>query len=205
MAGGVKFFSKFLLLLLLILVLLIGGALWFDYLGLLNVKEAFAPATKLVGLSSPEKLENEDDILLLERERLAKREEALKLNRESLDAGQAELEKMELEVQQKMEMLDEKEKALAEREKSLNERVKQYENKKANLRQSAEYFNGMPPQKAVDRLLEMEDQDIIDILRTSEEMARESGESSVVAYWLSLMPSDRAAQLSRKMLKKPEG
>ncbi len=204
MAGGLKFISRFLMLLLLILVLLIGGALWFDYLGLLNVKEAFAPVAGMVGLSSPEKLENEDDLLLLERERLSKKEEALKLNRESLDHDLAELEKMELEVQQKLEMLEEKEKALAEREKSFNERVKQYENKSANLRQSAEYFNGMPPQKAVDRLLEMEDQDIIDILRTAEQMAQEAGDSSVVSYWLSLMPSDRAAQLSRKMLKKPE-
>jgi len=193
------------MLLLLILILLIGGALWFDYLGLLNVKETFAPATRLVGISSPEKLENEDDLLLLERERLSKREEALKLNREALEANLAELEKMETEVRQKMEMLEEKEKALAEREKSFNERVKQYENKRANLRQSAEYFNGMPPQRAVEMLLEMEDQDIIDILRTAEEMARESGDSSVVSYWLSLMPSERAAQLSRKMLKKPEG
>jgi len=141
---------------------------------------------------------------LLERERLAKKEEALILNRESLDHDLVELEKMEVEVQQKLEMLEEKEKALAEREKSFNERVKQYENKRANLRQSAEYFNGMPPQKAVDRLLEMEDQDIIDILRTTEQMAQEAGENSIVSYWLSLMPSDRAAQLSRKMLKKPE-
>ena len=152
MAGGLRFFSKFLMLLLLILILLIGGALWFDYLGLLNVKETFAPATRLVGISSPEKLENEDDLLLLERERLSKREEALKLNREALEANLAELEKMETEVRQKMEMLEEKEKALAEREKSFNERVKQYENKRANLRQSAEYFNGMPPQRAVEML-----------------------------------------------------
>ena len=205
MAGGLKFISRFLMLLLLILVLLIGGSLWFDYLGLLNVKEAFAPVAGMVGLSAPEKLENEDDLLLLERERLAKKEEALILNRESLDQDLAELEEMEVEVRQKLEMLEEKEKALAEREKSFNERVKQYENKRANLRQSAEYFNGMPPQKAVDRLLEMEDQDIIDILRTTEQMAQEAGENSIVSYWLSLMPSDRAAQLSRKMLKKPEG
>jgi flagellar protein FlbB len=104
-----------------------------------------------------------------------------------------------------LELLEEKEKALAEQEKSFNERLKQYENRRANLRQSAEYFAGMPPQHAVDRLLEMEDQDIIDILRTSERLAQESGEGSLVAYWLSLMPSERAAQLSRKMLKKPEG
>lgn len=205
MAGRVKFIGNFLLLLLLILILLIGGSLWFDYLGLLNVKEFFSPATRLVGISAPEKLESEDDLMLLERERLAKREEALILNQESLASRMEEIEKMEAEVQQKMEMLEEKEKALEEREKSFNERVKQYENKRANLRQSAEYFNGMPPQAAVERLLEMDDQDIIDILRTAEQMAQEAGESSVVAYWLSLMPSDRAAQLSRKMLKKPEG
>ena len=205
MAGSLRFVTQILLLLVLILILLIGGSLWFDYLGLLNVKEILAPATRMVGISSPEKLENEDDILLLERERLSKREESLTLQQEALKTQGEQLEKMEIELAQKLEMLEEKEKALAEQEKSFNERVKQYENKKANLRQSAEYFTGMPPQRAVERLLEMEDQDIIDILRTTEEIAGETGESSVVAFWLSLMPSDRAAQLSRKMLKKPEG
>jgi len=204
-AGGLRFFTQSFLLLILILILLIGGSLWFDYLGLLNVKEILAPASKAVGLSAPDKLENEEDLLLLERERLSKREEALRLQQEALFTKTDDLEKMEVEVQQKLEMLEEKEKALAEQEKSFNERVKQYENKKANLRQSSEYFTGMPPQRAVERLLEMEDQDVIDILRTTEEMALESGESSVVAYWLSLMPSDRAAQISRKMLKTPEG
>jgi len=204
-AEGMKLFSSILMLLLLILVLLVGGLLWFDYLGLMNIKQFFAPATQLVGISAPEKLENDEDELLLERERLLKREEALKLQQEAIDSRSEEIAQMEAEVQQKLEMLEEKEKALAEREKSFNERVKQYENKSANLRQSSEYFTGMPPQKAVDRLLEMDDQDIIDILRMTERIAQETGEGSVVAYWLSLMPSERAAQLSRKMLKKPEG
>lgn len=205
MAGGMKLFSRILMLLLLITVLLVGGLLWFDYLGLMNVKQIFAPASQLVGISAPEKLENDEDALLLERERLLKREEAVKLQQESLESRSGEIAEMEAEVQQKLELLEEKEKALAEQEKSFNERLKQYENRRANLRQSAEYFAGMPPQQAVDRLLEMEDQDIIDILRTSERLAQERGEGSLVAYWLSLMPSDRAAQLSRKMLKKPEG
>ena len=205
MAGGMKLFSRILMLLLLITVLLVGGLLWFDYLGLMNVKQMFAPATQLVGISAPEKLDNDEDALLLERERLLKREEAVKLQQEALESRTEEIAEMEAEVQQKLELLEEKEKALAEQEKSFNERLKQYENRRANLRQSAEYFAGMPPQQAVDRLLEMEDQDIIDILRTSERLAQERGEGSLVAYWLSLMPSERAAQLSRKMLKKPEG
>ncbi|MCF6335074.1 MAG: flagellar protein FlbB, partial [Spirochaetales bacterium] len=62
---------------------------------------------------------------------------------------------------------------------------------------------GMPPKDAVDRLLEMEDQDIIDIFRTTEEIAKAAGTDSIVSYWFSLMPADRAAELNRKMLKKP--
>jgi flagellar protein FlbB len=141
---------------------------------------------------------------MLEQERLKKQRTALELQTEELQQREEEIERQENEINQKLETLDEREKALEEREKSFNERVKQYENKRANLRQSAEYFTGMPPQDAVDRLLEMDDQDVIDILRTVERMAQEAGEDSVVAFWLSLMPPDRAAQLSRKMLKKPE-
>ncbi|HPE37184.1 MAG TPA: flagellar protein FlbB, partial [Spirochaetales bacterium] len=40
-------------------------------------------------------------------------------------------------------------------------------------------------------------------LRAVEELAAKSGESSVVAYWLSLMPAERAADLQRKMNAKP--
>ena len=103
-----------------------------------------------------------------------------------------------------VETMNEKEKALEDREKSFNEIVKQYENRNANLRQSAEYYNGMPPEKAVERMLELEDQDLIDILRTAEQLAQEAGQTSIVAYWISLMPPERAAVVNRKMLKKPE-
>jgi len=36
------------------------------------------------------------------------------------------------------------------------------------------------------------------------EIAKESGSSSMGSYWLSLMPADRAAEIQRKMLSKPE-
>jgi flagellar protein FlbB len=62
----------------------------------------------------------------------------------------------------------------------------------------------MQPALAVERLLAMGDQDVIDSLRMTETIAQETGATSVVSYWLSLMPADRSADLSRKMLKKPE-
>jgi flagellar protein FlbB len=192
-------------LIVLILILAAGGLIWFDYLGLIQVKERFAPVYELVGLQAAEPVEQPDDELLLERQRLQKQQKALSIREEELDEREKSIERKEEEVQQKLETLEEREKALAEKEKSFNERVNQYENKRANLRQSAEYFTGMPPEKAVDRLLEMEDQEVIEILRTAERMAQEAGEDSVVSYWLSLMPPERAARLSRKMIKKPEG
>jgi flagellar protein FlbB len=195
---------KIILLLLLILLLTAGGLVWFDYLGIINIKERLSPAFNLLGLSAPEEIEETEQPLMLEQERLKKQRTALDLLAEELDNREEEIAKKENEVTQKLETLDEREKTLEEQEKSFNERVKQYDNKRANLRQSAQYFTGMPPQNAVERLLEMDDQDVIDILRTVERMAQEAGEDSVVAYWLSLMPPDRAAQLSRKMIKKPE-
>lgn len=193
------------ILLLLVLALSFGGLLWFDYLGLIQVKPFFAPVLSLVGLEVPEEVPAQEalDSLMLEKERLAKQLESLDIRSEDLDLREQELVKREDDIAQKLEVLEERKTALEEEEKNFNLRRKQYENKRANLRQTSQYYVGMPPQQAVDRMLEMDDQDVIDILRTAEEMAREAGEDSIVSYWLSLMPSDRAAILSRKMIQKP--
>ena len=53
-------------------------------------------------------------------------------------------------------------------------------------------------------LVAMDDQTVIDVLRKVEEIAKEKGASSLGSYWLSLMPADRAAEVQRKMLSKPE-
>ena len=61
----------------------------------------------------------------------------------------------------------------------------------------------MPPKNAVDILVAMEDQDIIDILRMADEIAAEQGVMSMASTWLQMMPAERAAQIQRKMLSKP--
>jgi len=188
---------------LLIAVLFLGGLLWFDYLGIMDVKYRFAPVLKLIGIETPQKIEISDDMLLLDRERLGKQLEALDIRAEELDKREKEISLREAEVKQKLETLTENEKSLVEREKSFNDRLKAYEDRDRNLRQSSAYFTGMPPGDAVDRLMGMDDQDIIDIFRTTEQIAKEAGTDSIVSYWFSLMPAERAADLNRKMLKKP--
>lgn len=198
--SGVRIF----VLILLILVLLLGGFVWFDYLGLVDAKETLRPLLSLVGLGAPTPIEDPESAYLLDDERYAKREEALNLREEELDKREEVIAQKEAEVQQKLESLAESEKALAEQEKSFNERVKQYDNKDANIRQAALYYTNMPPKDAVARLEKMEDQDVIDILRMIQRIADEANEDSVVAYYLSLFPPERAAELNRKMIKKPD-
>jgi flagellar protein FlbB len=190
---------RIVVLLLLVIVLALGGVVWFDYLGIVDVKSLFAPAYRALGLSRGTQRISADDPNLLERERLAKQAEAVAIRQEDQDKRQAELEKKEKELNQLASDLKDREQAAAAREKAFNERVKAFENRRVNLVQNSRYLTSMSPSKAVSILLKMDDQDIIDVLRITEQEAARTGEDSPVAYWISQMPADVAARLERKM------
>ena len=46
---ALKGFGKSFVLILIIIILVIGGLLWFDYLGIVRVKNVFSPVYKLMG------------------------------------------------------------------------------------------------------------------------------------------------------------
>jgi flagellar protein FlbB len=201
--GGVGAGFRIVILILLVGVLALGGLVWFDYLGILDARQTLAPVFALFGAKKPEI--DAEDPLLLDKERLAKQMEALAVRAEELGSRDQQLQAREQELAQKVEQVQEREKAAEEREKLFNERLKAIENRRVNLKQNAAYLVGMPPDKAVKILLAMEDQDVIDLFRVTEEQAAEAGETSLVAYWLSLMPAERAAALERKMARKTGG
>ena len=201
--GGVGAVPRILVLLLLILALIFGGLVWFDYLGLINVRQTLAPILSLVGVGTPAKVANGQDPLLLERERLNKLKEALAIQSQQLDKRQKNITQQEGVIKQKMAALSEQEQALKQREKSFNQTVNQYDNRSANLRAVATNLLQMPPKTAASQLEAMSDQDVIDIMREANQIAASNGQNSIVPYWLSLMPAKRAATISRKMLQQP--
>jgi flagellar protein FlbB len=201
--GGVGAGFRIVILILLVGVLVLGGLVWFDYLGILDARRTLAPVFALFGAKKPES--DAEDPLLLDKERLSKQMEALAVRAEELASRDQQLQSREQELAQKVEQIQDREKAAEEREKVFNERLQAFENRRVNLRQNAVYLVGMPPDKAVKILLAMEDQDVIDLFRITEEQAAEAGETSLVAYWLSLMPAERAAALERKMARKTGG
>jgi flagellar protein FlbB len=198
--SGVRIF----LLMLLIAVLLIFGFVLFDFLGVIDGKNVIYPVMEMVGIRKKSNIENLEDPLLLDKERLKKSQEALDLTQETLVKTENELQSRQNEVTQKSDDLAEKEKALTEKEKSFNEKLKAFENRRVNLEQTSRYLVGMPPADAVEILKKMEDIDIIDVFRVTEELAKKAGEDSMVAYWLSKLPQDTAARINRKMARKTE-
>ena len=206
MSAG-KAFGKSILLIILIIILVLFGTLWFDYLGIIHAKKSFAPLFKLVGLapqtsltdSNPKQLVEAD----LDNDRFAKRLEALEIRSEELLKRESDVKLAEDANAQVALELEDKEKTLEEREKTFNNLVKKYDDRSVNIEQIVANLNGMPPKNAVAILVAMDDQDVIDVLRKADEVAAASGEASTVAYWLSLMPGERAAEIQRKMANKP--
>ena len=190
-------------LLLLILVLAGIGVLWLDILGLIDSRAMALPLLKAVGFTPTDRQINAEDPLLLDRERLIKREDALALYKEDLALQDSDLKKQNEELLQKQNSLAEREKAQDDRENSFNQIQKQAEDRKANLVQNSKYLNAMPPAKAVPILLQLDDQDLIDLLRVTEEEAKAQGTDSIVSAWIGLMPAERAATIQRKMARKP--
>ena len=205
--SGAKVLGKSILLIILIVILVLFGMLWFDYLGIIHAKKTFAPLFKMVGLvpqtsitaDNPKQLVEAD----LDNDRFAKRLEALEIRAEELSKRESDVQLAEDANAQVALELEDKEKTLVEREKTFNNLVKKYDDRSVNIEQIVANLNGMPPKNAVAILVAMDDQDVIDVLRKADEVAAARGEASTVAYWLSLMPGERAAEIQRKMANKP--
>ena len=200
-------FGKIFLLILIIIILVIGGLLWFDYLGIVRVKNVFSPVYKLMGKdvqTSQTATQSKPLVANLDEDRLRKQREALDIFKEELDKRESDIQAAEKQNEQVSAELAEREKNQEEREKTFNLKVKKYDDKNINVEQIAKNLNGMRPEASVAILVAMDDQTVIDVLRKVEEIAAAEGSSSMGSYWLSLMPSDRAAEIQRKMISKPE-
>ena len=191
--------GKVIVLLILILILVCGGLLWFDHLGIFRTRDMFSPIFGRGSAQSTLPAEPVD----LDEDRIAKRLEAVDIRSQELDQREATLDAREQEIIQVAQELEERQSTVEERERSFSDMLRSTEDRAANIRVIAGYMNGMQPQAAVDNLLAMDDQDVIDILRSVEDMATEAGTASSVAYWFSLMPPERAAEIQRKMTSKP--
>jgi flagellar protein FlbB len=202
-----KTIGKTIVLLFLVIILILIGLVWFDYLGVIQAKQLFAPVYRLFGLQTQSSASISSvsavPYIDLDSERLGKRLEALDLRAQELDKREQTIKQKEQESLQISQELEDLRISQEEREKTFNNTVKKYDDREVNIVQNARNLTGMAPQNSVNILLAMDDQDIIDTLRKVDEIAVSEGTNSMVSYWLSLMPAERVAQIQRKMTNKP--
>jgi flagellar protein FlbB len=205
-----KIWGRVIVLFLLIIILLAGAAIWFDYLGVIDIKTTLAWVYRIPFVeritgrrARTQEPVSPDAYLSIEAERLAVRLEALDArlaeaaNQETaIAARRAELEQIAAELEERQRMLD-------EQEQSIQTRQAETGSYDRNVEQDARYLSGMPPAGAVGILNEMEVQLAIDIIRKVEEIAQAEGTASIVSFWFSLMDPARAAEIQRKMASNP--
>jgi len=202
--GKRRVFGRVVVMLIMILALVIGGLFWFDYLGIVDAKDFFAPVLRLAGVKTRTgQALPADSPTLLDDERFAKQVSAVEAMRQELDERDRISTERQAAVEAMAQEIADRAKTLDERENSFKQMAERYENRRANVEQNARYLTGMPPADAVKILAASDDQTVIDVLRAVEEIAAQTGEASVVSYWLSLLPAERSADLQRKMNLKP--
>lgn len=201
-----KSVGKSVVLLILIAILALASLMWFDFLGVINAKKIFAPIYSLFGFSpqTSQSITSSTPLTAdLDDDRLAKRIEALDIRTQELDKRESEIIESENKNNEIAKELEDRQKSQEEREKTFNSTVKKYDDRKVNIVQISTNLMSMPPKTAVEQLLSMDDQDVIDIFRTTEEIASANRTASMVPVWLMNMPSERAAVIQRKMANKP--
>ena len=206
--SAAKTIGKTIVLLILIVIMILAGLLWLDHLGVIEMKDTFDWFYKLIGLTPQTSVtvENPENIDLadLGNDRIKKIIEEYEIRSQELDKREENIVTREAQNEQMAQELDDRRIALEESEKTFNNERKRAEDRDANIRTRAEYLSSMPPKSAVDILLAMDDQDFIDTIRMVDKIAAETGSDSNVSYWLTLMPPERVAEITRKMEAKPQ-
>jgi len=189
-----------------------GGILWFDHLNVIDAKHVIGPVfdfirpLPLIGRVIPpgegrtQPILRDDDFINLDAERLAVRLEALELRNMELYMQEQEIWNRFMQIEQMAQELEERQRAQDERENSFNALLTDAEIRDRNVERNAVNLTNMPPQRAVGILEAMDDQDVIDVFLKTDELAAAAGNASIVPFWLSLMESQRAADISRKMV-----
>jgi len=192
------------MLIMLIIVLSLGGLIWFDIIGLINVQSTLRPLIQALGLAPEESVAVDySDLELLDSMTVQKRELAIELRLQEFELARDFLTSDIQDYEERLAQLEEREKILDERENSFNQRVNRYDDRRAGLVQNARDLTSMRPDEAVAILNEYDDQLLIDTLRVVQDLADEEGSFSLVPTYLSLLPEVRAAAVQRKMTEKP--
>ncbi len=196
--------GKSVLLLLLIVALVIGGIIWFDFLGVIDRGNTLDFITTRLGIAKSEPIKDEtENIYLLDAVRIIKEREAIEQMEVVLKSREEAITLEEAKNKQIQEELKEKENSIIDKEKSLNEALSRYNDEQKNLETTVKYLGELPPQSVVAILNNYPILKIVDTLRKEDELAQQNNRVSNSATWILFMEPKMAAEVQDMMIKKP--
>jgi len=185
--------TKVVYLILMIVFIVIVGLFWMDYIGLINLGKIYH---HYIVTEAPSVVDAADDEpSLIEREEFEKEKDKLLQRIEELDKREAKITEAEKVISKEKEKLEQLKKGLDQEKKALELEKKKYSGYKKNVMDLAKKIESIPPQDAVDIMVQWEETLIIDVLRQIDQNAAREGRMSVSTYLLSLMPKEKASRV----------
>jgi len=185
--------TKVVYLILMIVFIIIVGLFWMDYIGLINLGKIYH---HYIVTEAPSVVDAADDEpSLIEREEFEKEKDKLLQRIEELDKREAKITEAEKVISKEKEKLEQLKKGLDQEKKALELEKKKYSGYKKNVMDLAKKIESIPPQDAVDIMVQWEETLIIDVLRQIDQNAAREGRMSVSTYLLSLMPKEKASRV----------
>jgi len=183
---------KILYLVILIFFITVSGAIWLDYIGLLDI------GSKMSFLKGKPELVTDaagDEPSLIDWEKLTKEQQLLASREEELNQREARLKEKENELSIEQEKLVEQKKGLEIEQKKLTDQKKEHSGYEKNIKVLADKIASMPPEESVKIMTGWDDPIIIDVLRQMDVDADTAGGTSITSYLITLMPKEKASRI----------
>ncbi len=169
-----------------------------DYFGVSDLYSTIS--NSISGLFTAAKTERSDEsIKLLERDELEKVYESFRMREADLQEKATNLNTLAEKLAKEKTMLEQEKKSLENTRESFEQSKKDHRSREQMVLNLANKFANMPPEKAVERILELDnDVLILDVMDGIDEVMAEKGQNSIVPYLYSLMPKEDASRLMKK-------
>lgn len=183
-------------LILLIFFLLVIGFFLFDYYQFIEADQIFPFLAKK---PAPVRWDKEAPTEM-EKLEFSKREEKLLEEKEEVEKLRASLKEEQDKLKSEIEKIEQLKENLRRKEKDLNDKQMESSTREEQIRVLASKVSGMPPEKAVEMLVNWPDTDIIDVFKQMDKIAEEEGRSTITTYLLTLFKPERRAVIANKWL-----
>lgn len=185
--------TKIIYIVIMILFIITIGLFWLDYIGLINIGKVYH---QYIVKEAPSVVDAVDDEpSLIEREEFEKEKDQLLQRIEELDKREAKIVEAEKAVAKEKERIAQMLKGLEQEKKAFDLEKKKHSGYTKNVIDLARKIENIPPQEAVDIMVQWEETLIIDVLRQIDQNAQRAGTMSISTYLLTLMPREKAGRV----------